>query len=103
MGRCAACPELLSCVSAHLLLATDVAVHQRQVLPPVQEGAVGVHHEAAVAGGQALWLGNLLGQPVMLDPAAVHIVDTADNSKQQLALLLQSLQADPFWVCPEQL
>ena len=80
-------PELLSCVSAHLLLATDVAVDQRQVPTPVQEGAVGVHHEAAVAGGQALRLGNSLGQPLMLDPAAVHITDDAENSKQQLACL----------------
>ena len=98
MWRCAARPKLLSCVLANLLLATYVAVHQRQLLTTVQEGAVGVHHEAAVAGRQALGLGNLLGQPLVLDPAAVHIVDAAEPSEQQLALLLlQSLPADPVY------
>ncbi len=98
MWRCAACQELLSCLPAHLLLVTDVAVHQRQVLAPVQEGAVGVHHEAAVAGGQALGLGNSLGQPLVLDPAAGLIVDAAETREQQLALLLlQSLPADPVY------
>ena len=50
--------------------------------------------KAAVAGGQALGLGNSLGQPLVLDPAAVHAIDAAENSKQQCQL--QSLPGDPF-------
>ena len=81
MCRRATCPERLLYLLAHLLLATDVAVHQRQVLAPIQEGAKGVYHEAAVAGGQALRLGNSLGQPLVLHPAAVLVIDAAGEQQ----------------------